>query len=350
MIVVDDPNILQDDFIKLLDSTKSHALQELRELGDGARKLNGDEFETVVYNNSLRASQNTPFEGHVIQTGPHAFPDIIARKFFGMEVKMTTGDKWVSTGNSILETTRVDEVEKIYMFFGKFGGNIDIKYRTYQDCLYDIGVTHSPRYKIDMDLTDGHSIFDKMGIPYDTLRKEKNPISKIKDYYRKQLKDGEELWWIESQIEERAVSPIITPFRMLSKTNQDRFFTESMILFPEIFGRSATKYERAAAYLITNYNSVSSSLRDIFTAGGQVTINVNGNSVTVPKIFSHLMKNAKQIKELIEQMSEEELRYYWRAEQIRAPRVEQWKQLLDFNTRQQLENMTASEIYECGLR
>ena len=350
MIVVDDPNILQDDFLKLLEATKTHTLGELGQLGEKAIKLNGDEFETVVYNNSLKVSQNTQFQGHVIQTGPHAFPDIIARKYFGMEVKMTTGDKWISTGNSILETTRVDGVERIYMFFGKFGGDIDIKYRNYEDCLYDIGVTHSPRYKIDMNLNSGHSIFDKMGISYEGLRKEKNPISKIKDYYRRQLKEGEELWWIDAQTEDKTVSPIIRPFRMLSKEDQEKFFIETMILFPEIFGRSATKYERPAAYLITQYNSVSSSLRDIFTAGGQVSITVNNRNVTVPKIFSHLMNNAKDIQKLLENISEEELRYYWRTEEIASSRIDQWKQMIDQQTGQQLENVTASNIYEWGIR
>src|SRR5687768_1542791 len=114
---------------------------------------------------------------------------------------MTSGDKRVSSGYSILETTRVQDVEYMYLFFGKFGGDIDIKYRPYQDYLYDIGVTHSPRYKINMDLTEGNSIFDKMRIPYEVLRKENSPIKKIKEYYRKQLEEGEELWWIDPQID-----------------------------------------------------------------------------------------------------------------------------------------------------
>jgi hypothetical protein len=350
MIVVDDPNILQDAFIKLLESIKNITLQEVQNIGENASRLNGDEFETLVYNNSLKASQHSQFEGHVIQTGPHAFPDIIARKYFGIEVKMTTGNKWVSTGNSILESTRIDEVEKIFMFFGKFGGDMDIKYRSYQECLYDIGVTHSPRYKIDMDLPDGKSIFDKMGIPYSILRKEKDSIGKIKDYYRKQLKDGEELWWIDTQSEQQAVSPIIKPFRMLTRADQDKFFIESMILFPEIFGKNGTKYERPAAYLITKYNSVSSSLRDIFTAGGQASILVNNKTYTVPKLFAHLKEYATQIEEIITQMPGEELKYYWRFNEVSKPYVEQWKQLLDYYSRQQLDNVSASDIYKCGLK
>lgn len=350
MIVIDDPNILQDDFIKLLESTKSHTLMELSSQDGKSRKLNGDEFETVVYNNSLLASKDTPFEGHVIQTGAHAFPDIIARKYFGVEVKMTTGDKWVSTGNSILETTRVDDVERIYMFFGKFGGNIDIRYRAYQDCLYDIGVTHSPRYKIDMSLPDGHSIFAKMGIPYEVLRNEKNPINKIKDYYRGQLKDGEELWWIDAQTEEKTVSPIIKPFRMLSKDEQESYIVETMIFFPEIFGRSQTKYERPAAYLITKYNSVSSSLRDTFTAGGQETLIIDSRQITVPKIFSHLYVHSKDIAAKIESISVEDLKYYWRVSSIDGSRIDHWKRMVNEQTGFQLNGVSATDIYSWGLQ
>ncbi len=350
MIVIDDPNILQESFLRLLENTKTHTLDELVALGGKAKKLNGDEFENIVYNSSLTASKKTEFEGHVIHTGPHAFPDIIAKKYFGIEVKMTTGDKWVSTGNSILESTRVDEVEKIYMFFGKFGGGIDIRYRNYQDCLYDIGVTHSPRYKIDMDLVEGNSIFDKMGVSYEELRKENNPINKIKDYYRNQLKDGEELWWIDAQVEDKTVSPIIKPFRLLSREDQKNFITEAMILFPEIFGKSVTKYERPAAYLITKYNSVSSSLRDIFTAGGQVELSVMGKKVIVPRIFAHLLEEAKNIQRKIAELNVNDLAYYWRTQRIDEPRVDQWKQLVNQETGGQLDGLTASSIYEWGLK
>jgi len=350
MIFVDNHTVREESFLRLLARAKTNCLTDLQGFGAEAMRLNGDGFETLVYNNSLKASMHTEFEGHVVQTGPHAFPDIIAKRYFGVEVKVTKDNKWSSTGNSILETTRVDGVERIYMFFGKLGGGADIKYRPYQDCLSEIGVTHSPRYKIDMDLPEGKSIFDKMGVPYDELRREKNPISKIKEYYRKQLQEGQELWWIDAHVEERAVSPIIRPFRMLPGNEQERFTTESLILFPEIFGRTQTKYERPAAYLITEYNTVSSSLRDKFTAGGQVTISVNGVDAHVPQIFSHLMEKAKDIENSIEQLSEETLKYYWRTERIKTPRIEQWKRMVDDQAGTQLDTVPASALYEWGLR
>ena len=350
MIFVDKNTVQEDDFLSLLSHTKTNCLIELKTMGEGTIKLNGDKFETLVFNNTLKAAINTEFEGHVLPTGPLEFPDIIANGYFGIEVKVTKDNKWSSTGNSIREITRVDGVERIYMFFGKLGGGTDIKYRPYQDCLSGIDVTHSPRYKIDMDLLEGESIFDKMGVAYDELRKEKNPATNFKDYYRKQLKDGQELWWIDAQVEEKSVSPIIRPFRMLHRSEQERFKTESMILFPEIFGGTQLKYERPAAYLITEYNTVSASLRDKFTAGGKVIIDVNGVDVLVPKIFFHLKKKAKDIEILIDKLSDEKLKFYWRTEDIKTPRIEHWKRMVDKHASTQLDKVSASDIYEWGLR
>jgi hypothetical protein len=137
---------------------------------------------------------------------------------------------------------------------------------------------------------------------------------------------------------------------MLPGNEQERFKTEAMILFPEIFGRTQMKYERPAAYLITEYNTVSANMRDNFTSGGQVTISVNGGAVLIPKIFFHLMEKAKEIESVLEKLSEEKLKYSWRTEHIKTPRVEQWKQMVDYHTGTQLDKVSASDIYEWGLR
>ena len=57
-------------------------------------------------------------------------------------------------------------IERIYMTFGKLGGNpIEFLSKPYEQCLYGIAVTHMPRYLIDMRLNQGETIFDKMGVP-----------------------------------------------------------------------------------------------------------------------------------------------------------------------------------------
>ncbi|MES2379466.1 MAG: hypothetical protein V4538_00390 [Bacteroidota bacterium] len=334
MIYVNKENIPEDQFTSLLEVTKNKIIKKYEQ--KFPKVVNGNTFETDVYNEMILSSLQTDFEGYIEQTSVHAFPDIIAKKLFGVEVKMTSADKWISTGNSVLESTRIGSVETIYMFFGKFGNDFNIKYRKYQDCLYDVGVTHSPRYKIDMDLQEGLSIFNKLGIPYDNFRKETNPIKRIKEYYKKQLKQGEELWWISETSEDPAVSPIIQSFNKLEKTMKEQFINECFVLFPEMFGKSTTKFDRAAPYLIKNYNAVSASLRDNFTAGGKQTISVNGNPVVVSRLIYNLFLRANDIKRIICDTPYTKLSNYW-GEEITDEPLEIWKKLLEQNSKEDVD-------------
>ena len=286
MIFVPKENISEKDFIGLLEKTKETIL------GPRLPQLKGigpDKFEDLVFEAMKDSAIGTTFEGLLIHTNLYDFPDIIAKKYFGAEVKVTVSDKWVSTGNSILEATRDKNVKKIFIFFGKLGGTPDIKFRNYSECLYGVGVTHSPRYKINMELPAGQSIFDKIGVEYDDLRRN-NPIAQIKAYYRAQLKEGDELWWIDQQIEDTASSPVIRSFNNLSEEEQRRFVVETMIFFPEIFSKNKpkSKFERAAAYLVTRHNAISASFRDKFTAGGAVKINIGTKTFITPHIMGKL--------------------------------------------------------------
>ena len=294
-----------------------------------------------------KAAEGTSFDGTVKQTGIFAFPDIIANKYFGVEVKMTTNDHWTSTGNSVLESSRIENVERIYIVFGKLGGKLGIRYRLYQECLPEVSVTHSPRYRINMDLPIGKTIFDKIGVDYDTLRKSDNTINTVKNYYRAQLKDGEELWWIDPE-QDKIVSPVIKPFRGLSEKEKENFIVEAVILFPEMFGNSATKFERAAAYLITEYNAVSANLRDVFTAGGQMEIKVKRKKIIVPKIYYNMIIRAKAIKNKIDELPEDFLKHYWRIDKLSKNRLLFWKRLLNEKSSDDL-SVSASDIFESGL-
>jgi len=345
MIYIAKPNAKEKDFIGLLEKSKKLMLGFL----NGKKNISPTSFETVVFEQMCAAAKGTSFEGTVTLTGTYAFPDIIANKYFGVEVKMTVNDHWTSTGNSVLESSRIEDVERIYIVFGKFGGKLDIRYRLYQECLPEVSVTHSPRYRINMDLPMGKSIFDKIGVDYDTLRKEANPIQRIKDYYRSKLKDGEELWWIDQDSEDKAVSPIIKPFRSLSEKEKENFIVEAMILFPEMFGNSTTKFERAAAYLIAEYNAVSANLRDLFTAGGQVKLKIKRKNVVVPQMAYRLRVRAKAIKNKIETIDAKTLAYYWRVNKLEKNRLKQWKKFLNAKYSMAKTDGNASDIFDSGL-
>ena len=108
----------------------------------------------------------TPFRPEEIKlVSGHSFPDVMAEKYYGVEVKSTQSSKWTSTGSSIVESTRDVNVENIYMLFGRLGGNPpEFRCRPYEDCLSNIAVTHSPRYMIDMEIRDRQeeTIFEKL--------------------------------------------------------------------------------------------------------------------------------------------------------------------------------------------
>ncbi len=326
MIYLNKEKVSEDDFVSLLEKSKK-VIEDNFIKKETPRSMSGVEFENEVYIKMVEAAIGSIFEGHIEQTGAHAFPDIVAKKLYGVEVKMTVSDKWISVGNSVLETTRLEDIKTIYMVFGKFGNNFEIKYRKYQDCLYDIGVTHSPRYKIDMNLPAGKSIFDKMGVSYESFRRDGNSIKKLKEYYHRLLKEGEELWWIDSTSDEKSFSPVIKSFKLLDEDLKSKFICEAFILFPEIFGNSSVKFERVAAYLITEYNSVSSSLRDIFTAGGKAKIKIKTKDILVSKLVYNFFINALKIKEAFEKIPKETLLYYWNVKKIKDP-IQTWKALI----------------------
>ena len=73
------------------------------------------ELENVVVNVMKELCGRTPFRVEEIRlVSAQYFPDIIAEKYYGVEVKSTKENHWTSTGSSIVESTRDKNVENIY--------------------------------------------------------------------------------------------------------------------------------------------------------------------------------------------------------------------------------------------
>jgi hypothetical protein len=329
-------------FLELLEETKSSLISIL---SAKTTKPNSLEFESLVCDVMSERAVGTEYEDTIRQTGVSAFPDIIAKGYFGVEVKMTIKDHWKSVGNSVLESLRIEGVERIFIMFGKFGGALDIKYRLYQECLPTISVTHSPRYQIDMNLPDGHTIFDKMGVSYDNLRKSGNTIQKVKNYFRTILQEGEGLWWIDDESE--APSPIIKQLRTLDANSKLKFKVQSLIYFPELY-RNRANYDRAAAFLITEFGAVSASLRDEFSAGGRQDLLVADEIHSVPQIISQLYEYASEISKEIYNLDESLLKYYWKTDFLESDRLQQWKNLIDEAAQSSLSSQTPSVVFNAG--
>src|SRR5699024_3981476 len=84
---------------------------------------------------------------------------------------------------------------------------------------------------------------------------------------------------------------------------QHQIITEIMILYPDdlIIGSPRTKYNRAAQYIIDEYYAVSSSLRDLFSASGQVII----EGISFPRIIQNFINNKNMIISTLDQANDD---------------------------------------------
>ena len=259
------------------------------------------------------AAKGTKFENTIEIISGQRFPDIVAAKYYGVEVKSTKDDKWTMIGGSVAEGTRVEDVEHIFILFGKLHKPVEFKTRRYEDCLCDIAVTHSPRYKIDMELKQGDTIFDKMGITYDEMRKLDNPIDPVVKYFRSILKPGESLWWVNGEDATAGETPAkIRMWKTLSKSEREELIAQGFALFPELFSNSPNKYERFTLWLVANHGVVSSSMRDPFSAGGQIDFEVNGRLYQhLPKKYGQLAASKDRVEEIVMTIDGQTLTATW---------------------------------------
>jgi len=200
---------------------------------------------------------------------PQAFPDIAIGEF-GVEVKFTLNDTWRSVANSVLETNRVETVKIVYIVFGKMGGEPNVKWGRYDQCVMHVRTSHVPRFEVE--LFPERSLFDEMGISYDDFRTSamEEKMRHIRTYARGRLKKGERLWWLEDNPEVDHTIPIqarlYTKLPIEEKTARR---AEAALLCPQIVdsGRSRNKYDDAVLYILTYHGVLCHQARDLFSAG-----------------------------------------------------------------------------------
>lgn len=242
------------------------------------------------------------------------FPDIVVKignEKYGVEVKTTTGDKWESLGGSIFESTRIEGLKDIYVFFAKFGGNIDFKAKRHEDCVSNVKITHKPRYIINMEVEPDETIFDKVGVTYEEVSKSQQPFDLFRSYLKEQAGPGADLWWISDE-ESTAPSAVIT-YESLSNERKDQIRYELLALFPQIFGSAKTKFLQPSTYLAAKHGVVVHCLRDKFSAGGQLNPTFDGKSYTVPKVFKFLIndEDLKGVENALGKLPNSVIKEYW---------------------------------------
>jgi hypothetical protein len=197
------------------------------------------------------------------------------------------------------------------MFFGKMVSPIEFKCRPYEECLSEVVVTHSPRYLINMDLPNGETIFDKLSIPYDELRKYSNPVKPIIEYYRQFLKPGDQVWWMD-QDESKSTGIIIQLWNNLLIEQRRELTLKSMVLFPEIFGTRPDKFNKVAVWLVNYQGVVCPNIRDTFTAGGQGIVVWGKNTYpSIPKIIVKMIDSLPEIKHILKELDKASLNEFW---------------------------------------
>jgi hypothetical protein len=291
----------------------------------------GQKLEKEVKEELDHAAKGTNFEGTIQIISGQRFPDIVAANYYGVEVKSTKEDKWTIIGGSVAEGTRVEGVEHIFLLFGKLHKPVEFKTRRYEECLCDIAVTHSPRYKIDMNLPIGKTIFDDMEMSYDEIRKLKDPIQPVVEFFRKKLNPGESLWWINGEeATSGAVPAKIRMWKTLLKEEKEELVAQGFALFPELFSDSRNKYERFTLWLVANHGVVSSSMRDPFSAGGQFDLEINGvHYEKLPQKYIQLYSYKDKVHDTILKIEEDTLCTTWGMENTGFEnRMKMWMKLV----------------------
>lgn len=255
------------DFETILNQICTKLTQEAQ----GQLFTDSKEFETRVRALVIEAHADL---GVPILLNPPAqgFPDIAAGKF-GIEVKFTTNDTWRSVANSVLETNRDHGVTKVYVVFGKMGGQPEVKWAEYEQCVIHVRTSHVPRFEVEVFPVPDQSLFSRMAIPYDEFRISpmKEKMHHIRTYARGRLKKGERLWWLEDSpdapehtlpIQARLYTKLTTPEKM-------KLRAEATLLSPAVVssGRSKDKYDDVVLYLLTYHGVLCHQVRDLFSAG-----------------------------------------------------------------------------------
>jgi hypothetical protein len=255
----------QKDFEQILENACSQLTNE-------ARQEIFKTFPQFEYRVREILRDLTTFDASIeIDFNPHpqAFPDI-AVGTFGVEVKFTLADTWRSVANSVLETNRIETVEKVYIIFGKMGGTPEVKWDDYEKSIMHVRTSHVPRFEVE--IATEHSLFELMGITYDSFRKlpMDDKMKYIRAYARSRLQKGERLWWLEDNADAEHTLPIQARlYTNLPMEEKTRLRAEAVLLCPTIVksGRAKNKYDDAVLYLLTYHGVICHQARDLFSAG-----------------------------------------------------------------------------------
>jgi hypothetical protein len=314
----------QEEFEAVLDVCCSTLTDEARRRGFPSSEQFEKRVREVFGENVLPKGVKIDFTPKA-----QAFPDI-AVGAFGVEVKFTLNDSWRSVANSVLETQRVENVRKIYIVFGKMGGEPEVRWEEYEKCVIRVRTSHVPRFEVE--LFAEKSLFDQMGIPYDEFRNlpMREKMRHIRSYAKGRLKTGESLWWLDDEAPETHSVPMQTRlYTSLTKSEKTRLRAEAFLLFPEILksGRMRNKYDRVVLYVLVQHGVLCHQARDLFSAGG---VAVPGNKERGGLYIERALKLIEgEMSKAALDMSDALFVEYWGKSVPPEKRISHWLKLAD---------------------
>lgn len=90
-----------------------------------------------------------------------------------------------------------------------------------------------------------------------------------------------------------------------------------IVRFPRLFGNSSNKFAGPASYLVAKYGVINSSFRDLFSAGGKVSLKVGDvKFLRLPRVYLYLHRDFKDIVELVKNLPLTEAKFYWQLREL----------------------------------
>lgn len=260
---------------------------------------------------------------------PYVFPDIVLGKF-GVEVKFTLNDTWRSVANSVFESTRGENVEHIYVVFGKMGGEPAVDWDKYDNCVIHVRTSHVPRF--ELQIRPKESLFKKIGVSYGEFSK--LPIHErmehIRRYARGRLKKGERLWWLEDKPEGEHSLPIQARLYMsLDQSEKRKLRAEAALLCPQIVGPANLKhkYDDVTLFLLTYHGVLCPQARDLFSAG---SVALHSDSTRGGNYVMRALADIQnEMREVAVRMDDALFLEYWGESVLPENRITEWLRRAD---------------------
>ncbi len=236
--------------------------------------------------------------------GGHAFPDItIDGTSIGIELKGTkTGRAFI--GNSVIASTMLPSLTKIYVFYW-IDDEKQMGFRDYFECVTGAQVTHSPRFVLDIDISESECIFGNSKEKVGTIDKicfgpEGIDHKEIIDWMRaRAISTGQVAWWIgtennQSPGELNNSFSILGRYTDLSEESRNSVLKTAFLCFPGVLKRGTRMYDGVLMWGLSTRNVL--LYRDAFSAGGRKPVNLSKlspNGILLPAVVTKAIEYFK---------------------------------------------------------